>query len=390
MKPIPSLIELQKNLENDFIDKLSLSNDDLKRTLNAFNAVISAELKTLYLFLADIQRNIFPDTADVEEQGGTLQRLGNIYLNRPLFPATIGVYKITVSGVIGSVLRSELTFKSNEDALNTGQLFVLDAPHTMATITDVIEVRSLGSGKDFKLNVGDKLTITEPVIGIDKTVLVSQIVTEPQEGETIENYRNAILLAIQLERQGGSKSDYRQWASDAQGVRLVYPYVRDANAGIIDVYVEATLQDSRDGKGTPTPTLLTNVQNVILQDPDNSKPINERGRQPLQANVFVKPIVIIPVDVTIVGLQDASLSVRNAIENSIKEFLYKVRPFINGADLLRNQNDILFSGKIQSVVTDSLINGNFFNDLTMEVNGNVLTFYEFDLGNIPYLRNLTF
>ena len=390
MKPIPSIVELQQKITEDFKSKLNLSDDDLKRTLNAFSLVLSGQMKILYLFLADIQNNIFPDTADSVDQGGTLERIGQIYLNRLPFSDTIGVFNISVNGIVGSVLRESLTFKSNEDALNPGQLFVLDSEHIMVSTTDVIEVRSLGAGTDFNLSVNDKLTITEPVIGVDKTVTVTAVTTQPTAGETLENYRDSILRAIQLEPQGGSKSDYRQWASDAEGVRLVYPYVRDTDAGIVDVYVEATLPDSTDGKGTPTTTILNKVLAVIEQDPDLSKPINERGRRPIQANVITSAISLIQVDVTIAGLNDSSQAVKDVIESSLKDMLYQVRPYISGADLLRNKNNTLYSGRVQSVVTDALANGNFFNQLTLIVDGNSVVSYEFDLGNIPYLRNITY
>lgn len=68
--------------------------------------------------------------------------------------------------------------------------------------------------------------------------------------------------------------------------------------------------------------------------------------------------------------------------------LYKVRPFISGADLQRNKNDILYYGKVQSVVTESLTNGNFFNNLTLEVDGNAEVSFEFTLGNVPFLNSL--
>ena len=78
------------------------------------------------------------------------------------------------------------------------------------------------------------------------------------------------------------------------------------------------------------------------------------------------------------------------IRKTIEDTLYKIRPFIAAADLLRNKNDILYYGKMQGVVTESLTNGNFFNILNLFVDGNAETSYQFDLGNIPYLRNLTF
>jgi uncharacterized phage protein gp47/JayE len=390
MKNIPSIIELNEDIANDLRSKLGLTDDDLKKVVGALPLVLSAQLKLLYLFLGDIQDNCFPDKASTELNGGTLERLGRIYLNRNPFPDSIGVFKLLVTGVAGSVLRSDLTFKSNDDALNAGQVYVLDTEYTLTGTADEIEVRSIGAGVDYNLSVGNNLTITEPVIGVDKTVTVTEVVTQPTAGETEELYRQAILNAIQLEPQGGAKSDYRIWSGDAQGVRLIYPYVRDGEAGTVDIYVEATLVDSTDGKGTPGSAILNAVSDVIDFDPDVTKPDYERARRPIQANVVVSAITLIPVDVTITGLNDNSTSVQTSIEKSLIDLIYDVRPFIDGADLLRNKNDILYSGNVQGVVTSSLENGNFFNVLELKVDGNIVTSYEFGLGNIPYLRNLIF
>lgn len=390
MQPIPTLQQIASNMGNDFKNKFNLSTEYLKRVLNAITAVVSAQVHLIYMYLRDVQDNVFPDTATTEANGGTLERQGLIYLNRGLFPASIGVFLVSVDAKAGSVLRANLTFKSNEGSRNPGQVYVLDTEYTCTGTDDVIEVRSIGSGSAYNLNVADNLTITEPVIGVDKTVVVTSVEEQPRAEETIENYREAILRAIQLEPQGGSRADYRQWSTDAQGVRLVYPYVVDVTSGIVSVYVEAVLSDSDDGKGTPTTAILDDVEEVLNYDPDITKPIYERGRKPAQCFLEIEPISLIPVDVKITGLNDDSTSVRNAIENSVVDMLYKIRPFISGADLRRNKNDILYYGKMQSVVTESLINGNFFNELELKVDGNEIVSYEFDLGNIPFLNSITF
>lgn len=387
MKPIPTIKELNDNISGDLKSRFNLFSDKLKKTFNALALVLSGQFHLVYLYLRDIQNNIFPDTATSELQGGMLERLGRQYLNRNPFPATIGVFSVSVVGVAGSVLRANLTFKSNDDALNKGQVYVLDSEYVLTGTDDVVEIRSIGSGVEFNLNVGNRLTITEPVIGVDKTVTVTVVDTQPKAEEDLELYRQAILTAIQLEPQGGSKGDYRQWATDAQGVRLVYPYVRDANAPIVDIYVEATKADS-GGTGIPSETLLDDVFDVINEDPDNSKEPYERSRKPMQSDVQVSAITRVPVDISINGLATFTPAIQDTIETAINEFLYKVRPFIDGADLRRNKNDILYSGKLQSVVTETLTNGNYFNTLVMTVDGTESVFYEFDLGNIPYLRTL--
>jgi len=390
MREIPSINDLKDALENDFKSKLNLAPTELKYVLDAFDSVLAAQFKLVYLYLSDIQNEIFPDTATIEENGGTLERLGRIYLNRNPRPATAGIFNLEVTGTASAVLRSGLTFKSNENSLNPSQLYVLDNEYTLTGTDDIIEVRSLGGGTNFDLNVNDELTITEPVLGVNNLVIVDEIIEQPRSSEDIEVYRQSILDAIQLEPQGGSKTDYRLWSADAQGVRKVYPYVRNDDAGFVDVYVEATIADSTDGNGTPDITLLDNVLEVINFDPDDTKPLNERGRRPIQANVETFQIEIVPVDVTINGLIDSGASVQSAIEENIKTFLYDVRPYVSGADLPRDKNDILYQARLQSVVTDVLDSSNFFNTLIMEVNGVEVLSSEFNLGFIPYLRNLTF
>lgn len=389
MREIPNLTEIRDTIANDLKTKLNLSDSNLRYVLDAMDSVLAAQFKLVYLYLSDIQNNIFPDTANVEAEGGTLERLGRIYLNRNPRPATSGVFKLSVTGTAGAVLRNSLTFKSNENSKNPNQLYVLDAEYILTGSSDEIEVRSLGGGLDFELNVNDELTITEPVIGVNSLVTVLDVIDAPLASEDIEVYRQNILDAIQLEPQGGSKTDYRLWANDAQGVRKVYPYVKNGEAGTVQVYVESVLP-GEDGNGVPSTSLMNDVDEVVNFDPDETKPINERGRIPIQATLEVLPIEPIPVDVEITGLNDNSLSIQSAIQNNLKAFLYNVRPYVAGADLPRTKNDILYSGRLQSVVTDVLDSSNFFTGFIMKVNGNIENSFQFTLGSIPYLRDITY
>ena len=393
MKPIPSIQQLNTNIAGDLKNKLNLVSDNLKKVFNALSLVLSGQLHLAYLYLGDIQNNIFPDTATTASVGGMLERLGMIYLNRKMFPDSVGSFKVEVTGVAGSVLRANLTFKSNEGTLNPGQVYVLDAEYICTGTDDIITIRSMGAGSTYNLEVGNNLTITEPIIGVNKTVTVTEVTIQPKTGETVEAYRQAILNAIQLEPQGGSRADYRQWATDAQGVRLVYPYVEDITTGQVTIYVEAVLADGvggLSGNGIPTLSILNDVEDVINYDPDITKPTYERGRKPAQSFPEILPIVLIPVNVTVIGLATNTTAVQDVVRSSIVDMLYAVRPFISGADLLRNKNDILYYGKMQGVVTESLTNGNYFENLEMTVDGISVNSYEFTLGNIPYLNTLTF
>ena len=389
MAQIPNLTQLYANIANDLRSKLNLSDNELKTVLDVFAGVISAQFKLTYLFLSDIQENVFPDTADTFENEGTLDRQGQIYLGRQRRPATSGLFNIQLTGDVGSTLRKDITFKANDDSLNPGQIYVLDAEYILSG-SSIVEIRALEGGTGSLLDVGDTLTLTEPVIGVERVVTITEVTTEPLAEEIVEAYRQAILDSIQLEPQGGSRTDFRLWASDAQGVRKVYPYVKENDAGTVQVYVEATTDDSSDGNGTPTTAILTAVTEVINLDPDDTLDINERGRIPIQATLEVLPIVITPVDVTVTGLNENSTEIQTSIENNVQEYLLSVRPYVAGADLARDKNDVLYSARIQSIVTDTINNDNFFQDIDVFVNGNAQTSFLFSRENIPYLRNLTF
>tara|TARA_R110000822_G_scaffold123489_3_gene257898 strand:+ start:8459 stop:9634 length:1176 start_codon:yes stop_codon:yes gene_type:complete len=390
MIQIPTTKSIIESIEKDLRAQLNLTDDDLRKVLSALSAVVGAQMKLVNLRIYDVQRNLYIDTADPAENGGELERLGRIYLNRNPNPATSGRYILSITGEAASVVRPNLTFKSNEDSTSPGNLYVTDAEYILTGTDDELEIRSFDGGPDYLLNIGDKLTITEPVIGVEQVGTITEVLEQPKAAETIEAYRQAGLDAIQLEPQGGARTDYRLWAADAQGVRKVYPYVKSGEAGTVQIFVEANKADSTDGEGTPSTAILEEVGEVLEFDPDETKPDFERGRRPIQAILEVLPIVLVPVDVTITALEDDTTAIRTAIENNLIAYLLEVRPYIAGTDLSRNKNDILYAARLQSVVTDVLESSNFFTDFDMQVSGVSVTSSVFTGANIPYLRDLTF
>jgi uncharacterized phage protein gp47/JayE len=384
-----TIVELKEQISKDLRNRLNLSDDKLKKVLDAFSGVLAAQFKLAYLGIEDAQRNLYPDTADTFENGGSLNRLGSIYLNRDIRPATSAIYRVNVTGVEDSVLRSGLTFKSNIDSSNPNKLYILENEYTLTGSNDLITVRSVDGGLDYSQDNGNNLTITEPVIGVDKTVTINKngfvSFTDPLAAETTQEFRNSILNAIQLEPQGGSKSDYRIWASDAAGVRFVYPYVKDGEAGTVQIFVE-----SSGNGGVPNQAILDEVEEVINFDPDETKPTAQRARRPIQVNLEVVPIDPVDVEINITGLEDSSTSVRDSIELNLIEFLRNIRPFVDGSDLVRNKNDILYSAKLQGVVSDVLDPDNFFNNFSMLIDGVSQTSFIFSREKIPNLINVNY
>ncbi len=389
-KPIPSISDLYTKLVTDIKSKLGIVVVLIKFVINALSAVLAAQLKIIYLYMVDVQNNQFADTADTAANGGTLERLGMMYLGRLPFEGTDGTYNATVTGTIGSFIPKGSQFLSNAGSNAPGQLYTNDADYYMPGSTGTLPIRSVLAGADYLLNVTDTLTPTAPILGVDNVLTIATITQTPTDAEDPEVYRQAVLNSMRLQPQGGSKTDYREWAQDANGVRQVYPYVKNGEAGTVQVFVEAVVASSTDGHGTPSAGLLTDVEDVIEMNPDVTLPMSKRGRRPIQANVEVEPISPNPVDITITGLQVDSASIRASISTNVETYLYGVRPYIAGADLPRDRNDQLSAVKMQSVITDTIGGSNTFLAFSMAVNGVTVNSYNFALANIPYLRNVTY
>ncbi len=391
MKTIPTLNQLYTAIKSDFETQYGASIPVIgKSFMRVFAAVQAGKLKLFYLVIGNLQKNIFVDTADPESLGGTLERFGRVKLGRNPYPAVAAEYSIAVSGTIGSVIKTSTTFKSDDTSLNPGSLFILDNEYTMLTTLDFIVVRALKPGVESKLRINDTLTATAPIANIDSGVVVNSIITEPLAAETIEAYRAAIINSYRLEAYGGAATDYRIWAQDAQGVRYVYPYAKSGVYAEINLFVEATIADSIDGKGTPSGTLLNDVKAVIEFDPDTTLPLNERGRQPLGVfQVNYLPVTIKLVDIVITGLDGYDSTVGALITQAIRDGVNLMRPFVAAADILANKNDIIDKNKIIGMII-SQRPGATFVSLDLKIDGVSLNTYTFINGNIPDLNSVTY
>lgn len=391
MITIPTTAELynaiKANLETEFESSIPVFG---KNFLRALAGVQAAKLKLYYLAIGKLQKNIFIDTADSESIGGTLERFGRVKLGRNPFPAAVGQYSVTVTGTAGSTIPASSTFKANDDALNPGQLFVLDVAYTLAASTDTITLRALEAGLVSRLMIGDELTATAPIVGVNSLVEVMATVSEPLAPETTEEYRRKALDAYRLEPNGGSASDYRLWGREAQGVREIYPYAKSGAPNEINIYVEATPADSTDGIGTPSGTMLDEVEEVIELDPDTSKPILERGRRPL--GVFLihyLPISVKEIDIVIHDFVGLTPAIQAQILNALTARVNAIRPFVAGADVLEAKNDILDKNLIISTIL-TVRPGSTFGTIDLLVDSVPVNTWTFINGDIPYLTSVTY
>lgn len=390
MIPIPTITQLAASLKSSIETQLQNTVPATgKSFLRGLINTLSGALKLLYLVLAFVQRNVWPDTADPESKGGTLERFGRVKLGRNPFKPRAANYQLTVTGSIGATIPASTQFKSNDDALSPGIIYILDEPYTLSATSDSIIVRALTAGIEGKLNNVDKLTATAPIALVDSIATVSGVIIEPLAGETTEEYRISILKSFRLEAQGGSDADYRIWALDAQGIKEVYPYARSGYTGEVNLYAEATVANSIDGMGTPSALLLSELEDVVNFNPDTSLALNERGRRPTQVIVNYLPITPRLVDIIITGAVAFTAAEKSLIQAALVAAINNIRPFVAGADVLADKNDFIDINQVIGVIV-SQKPGAVFTSVTIKVDTVIFASYIFTAGDIPFPNSVTY
>ncbi len=385
MITIPTITQLQQDIQSDIeseFDGLTIP-DFGKNFIRGMSATQAGKLYVQYLTLGRIEKNIFPDTAESELLGGSLERFGRVKLGRDPFEATSGIYSVQVTGSNGAIIPASMTFKSNDDSQSPGKLFILDEAFTLDGI-NIISLRALEAGLDSKLIVGNELTATGPIALVDDIVTVTAETTEPKAAETTEEYREKIIEAFRLEAQGGAGADYRLWAANVQGVNTVYPYAKSGVTSEINLFVEATIADSTDGKGTPSAGLLSDVEDAI-ELPTEDEP----SKKPLTAIINYLPVAPLDVDIQITGFVGITAEIETLVFDVIKEFLDTVRPFVSSIDVLSAKNDIFDVNKIIALILQARP-GSTFGAVQLTVDGNVVSTFTFEGGDIPYLNSITY
>jgi uncharacterized phage protein gp47/JayE len=376
---IPTLSQLYNSVLSDLNTELGITIPVFGKNFNrGLAAVIAGILWLEYKTLGLVQKNIFPDSADED----MLVRWGLIKINRVPFAATSGQYVVTVTGTTGAVIPALTTFKSNDDSTNPDKLFILDTEYTLPGSSGSITIRALESGLDSKLIVSDQLTSTSPIALVNSLVVVSSESVAPVAPETIDDYRRKVLLSFRLEANGGNAASYVIWALAVQGIDRAYPYTKSGASNEINLYLEATIADSTDGKGTPGAGLLSDVEDYI----ETTVPV----KRPLGINqIHYLPITVREIDITITGFTGVTVAQQSLILSALEAAFINIRPFVASIDSVAERNDILNSFIISSII-QSAVPGGIYTGISFDVDSNLETTYQFLDGDIPHLNSVNY
>jgi uncharacterized phage protein gp47/JayE len=241
-----------------------------------------------------------------------------------------------------------------------------------------------GSGTIGNLEVGQILSFASPLPNVETKATVTAASVIGADGELENVYRARILRRFQRRPQGGAYADYQSWGTEVPGVKNVYPYT--GAPGEVDVYVEAVAGPD----GIPDETQLAAVLQSINFDPEEApSPTGLANRRPANAAVNVLPIWRTAFSVDMAGYEASDLTVIDAIQQAVDEYLRDREPFIVGLST-RGRTDRVTQGAVAGVVNEiAEANGASVGAVTLRRSGATVIQYTLGHGELAKLGTLT-
>lgn len=225
----PTLSELITRTQQDFESRLGLVGKIVRNTFVwVFARVYAGLAHGMYGFIAWVADQIFPDTAEDEN----LVRWATLFgLSRT--PAAFAEGEVTVTGTSGAVVEVD-TLLVRADGVE----FRVLAEETLVDGEAVLNVRAVIADENSNTELGVALSFQTPVTDVDISGLVTSEIVGGADEEEIEDLRARLLSRMAAPIQGGSASDYEQWALEVSGVTRAWVkplYLGEGTVGIFFV-----------------------------------------------------------------------------------------------------------------------------------------------------------
>lgn len=231
-----------------------------KAVISVIADVLALLVYGIYGFLDFLILQIFPDTAT----GSYLARWCAIY-SKTRKSAAYASGSVIFTGTADTKIPSgtTATYASTDIAYATDAVASIGSDGTVT-----VAVTATTAGADGNIDAGAELTLDTAISGVDSTATVATGgMTNGADQETEDEWRDRLITRIQSPPQGGTASDYEQWAKDCDGVTRAWVYPQNRGAGTVDV---SFVMDDRDDI-LPLDADVSTVQDYI----DSERPITD-------------------------------------------------------------------------------------------------------------------
>ena len=294
----PTLSQLIADALADFDARLPGADSRLRRALLDVQARVHSEaVDGLYGAIDYVARQILPDTAEAE----FLTRHASLW-NEPRKSEVAASGPITVTGTTGSIIPSGTAL-----ARADGARFLVSAEATVSAGSASVSVAAVVAGVAGNCTVGQSLTFTSPVAGIQA---LASVAAPGISGGAAEESDSALLARvlqrIQNPPHGGNTSDYQRWALEVAAVTRAWVYPGWMGIGTVGVTFVV------DGR----PDIIPLPADVAMVA-DHIDPL-----RPVTAQVIVFAPVAVPLTIT-VRASPPTPAVEAAIRAEIADLLFR-------------------------------------------------------------------
>lgn len=309
--------ELYTQVITNWCNKLNITVENAGYNIIVISKVITAGLYLLVKMIDGISNNVWVGSM----QAAKLLEVGQDKIGRGLFLAVKGEYRCTTSEKTPGDIPEGTVFTSEIN----GVLYKYETTSTVAAGSNVV-VRAMIAGTANALQVSDILKSQQQLTYAESEIEVVEVVEEPVDTETIEEYR-AIVVAFERLRLGnGNASDYILWVANVNGLRTGYPYTAPGEAGKAVIYCESTDNEVL----IPSAALINDAIDSIKYDS------NGVSQPPVEFFEFVNDSYVLPVQITGIRLSLVSGDTEQLsdIQNVVRNYLEVKRPFLHTVNKL--------------------------------------------------------
>ncbi len=324
---------------------------DVKKTDSDWyirGSVVGGVLAGMYADQRKLADDAFPQSARRE----ALQKHLKTYFDGDFIQPTSSIGDVAVTGLDGTVIPqlTEFVYEPNGNSYQSTEEITLDGT------TGLLPVQSVLTGQSQNLLDGAELTVSSPPAGLESIGVTSGVIGGGRDVETNEEAAARILDFIRSPPAGGTATDYRRFAMNADPSVTDASIIRFINGlGTIGVIITAgtTDIDAALDSGTPvvrepSQDLVDLVQAVVDAQGVVTDCAIVAGPNPVNLDVTVRVRLVSGTLATVEP--NSGLTYEELIQREVKRAIYKTPP---GGRLLGGSGFVVCS-EIEEVIDEGL------------------------------------
>jgi len=272
----------------------------------------------------------------------------------------------------------------------TGKIYITTETKFLANMEEVIAVKCAEAGTVGNLVTGDELQFVSPLYNVERKALVTEVNNEAVDAESAEKYRRRVKQKWMALPQGGSLSDYRNWAAEVPGVYQTYIYKDEESSAGVLIYVVGAEEMFSDR--VPSKEILIAVGETCSFNPETGE-----ARKPIGAVLDplgdlsyknVRPVSITLFDVYITGYDESAdiINFREMAKSNVETYFKEREPWVRGLSTEAERRDRISLNNVIGI-SNNIAEGlkGAFDNVDIKKSGESIDAYQLGMGELSAL-----